>query len=143
MSAPFSLAGLLRLRKVQEDQAAGEYAVATARIRRTSTRVRHVRDELAAATSAPVSAATLHALAAARAAAQSQLADLSHVLAADELSAVRALDGLNSARRAVSALEKLEHRHRVESVTEELRREQIGLDERTVQEWHRRGGSRP
>lgn len=143
MSAAFPLAGLLRLRKVQEDQAVGEFAAASARVRRTSSRLIRTRDDLADTTSTPVDATTLHALVAARAAAQSQLADLSHTLAAERSVAARARDDLDSARRATSALEKLEQRHRIESIAEELRIEQSRLDERTVQEWHRERGSQP
>lgn len=141
MSAAFPLAGLLRLRKVQEDQAAGGFAAANARAQHTRARLVRTRDDLAETTSAPVDTATLHALVAARAAAQSQLADLAHTLAAEHASAAQARAELDAARSATGALEKLEERHRLEATAQELRVEQVQLDERSVQEWHRERGS--
>ena len=90
MNREFSLAGLLRLRQLQQDQAAT--GLARARSRSSSVRVREAaaRRELAATDDPISSSASLRAVAAARSSAHSMLADLqnlTHLAEADEANA--------------------------------------------------------
>ena len=128
----FSLSGLLRLRRLQQNAAGGELLRARSRASELAAQRTHVRDAVLGAGNDSDSIATMHAIAAARASTSSMLADLS-VLEADASRNVEAAVREHAAtRRAVLSLEKLEERHRAEQRTEELRAEQIVLDELAV-----------
>ena len=79
MNRQFSLAGLLRLRQIQQDQAAS--GLARARSRSSSVRAREAsaRRQLSATDEGIDSSASLHAVAASRSASHSMLADLQNL----------------------------------------------------------------
>ncbi|HEY0259154.1 MAG TPA: hypothetical protein VGC18_04820 [Lacisediminihabitans sp.] len=140
MARPFPLAALLRLRQIQRDQAASDFAVADARYRETTARERQARTALGATSAEVVDTSTLIAVAASRAAARSTLAELT------------ALDGVQLERREKTAaefaaarsrsigLEKLEQRHIETVASGELLAEQAALDEVASTGWQRRTG---
>lgn len=130
MTRPYRLAGLLRLRKLEEDQAAADLAVANAARRAALARqadsdghlANHDFDpttQLSAWRSAVAIRASLRSLAVESAAAAS--------LAATEVDQ-REMAWADARRRAVP-LEKLAERHEEAEKVEDLRLEQIALDE--------------
>ncbi|WP_022904189.1 flagellar FliJ family protein, partial [Curtobacterium sp. B8] len=74
-------------------------------------------------------AATLSAVAAARAATRGMLQELDAVVQSRRADADRAQDAYTAARRAALGLEKLEEQHVVAATAEDLRTEQNALDE--------------
>ena len=76
MARSFPLAGLLRLRQVQQDQAAIDLSAANARVVEGTARQRRARSSLGATSSEATSASVLYAVAASRAASRSMLAEL-------------------------------------------------------------------
>lgn len=138
MGREFPLAGLLRLRRLQQDSAAGTLAAANAELRRTAEARKEAYGSLAETPLEAADAATLNAIAAARASSRSMLADL---LAAEELkgAAVNTAQAEFQAARARSVgLEKLETKHSDAVAVEDLRTEQNILDELAGTAWHRR-----
>ena len=108
MGRDFPLAGLLRLRRLQQDSAAGTLAAANADLRRAAEARIEAYGSLAATPLEAADAATLNAIAAARATSRSMLADL---LASEQLkdAAVNTAQAEFQAARARSVgLEKLE-----------------------------------
>lgn len=142
MARAFSLAALLRLRHVQQDQAASDLAAAHARERENSSRQLGARSALSSTRSAATTSAHLYAMAAARASSRSMLADLD-ALGRDNEAAVKSAQAVFDAARAQSVrLEKLENRHTAGVKAEELHAEQTVLDEIASTGWHRgRDGS--
>lgn len=129
MGNSFRLAGLLRFRQAQEDQAAAALARANARRREHADRVGEVRDALSGAPSDPASAAALRASAAARSSARSMLLELqghSESLTEDVAVAQRAVA---VAKKRAASLEKLSEKHVVEQQRLLLHSEQVFLDE--------------
>ncbi|MGO4121301.1 flagellar FliJ family protein [Arthrobacter sp. YAF16] len=137
MNRQFSLAGLLRLRQIQQDQAAS--GLARARSRSTSVRAREAsaRRQLSATDEDIVSSASLRAVAASRAASHSMLADLENLARAAETDEAAAREEFIAARTRSVGLEKLQARHHAEVNTAELRAEQSTLDEISSTIWHR------
>lgn len=136
--ADFRLAGLLRLRKLQEEaaraQVARERASEHAR-RRQDAQVRALLGDSAVEVS---SAETVQSIAAARASSSSMLSELDALIARD-VAAVAEADAAHGAARARTVqLEKLEERHAARTRAEELRAEQNVLDEHAA-----RAASRP
>ena len=130
MTRPYRLAGLLRLRKLEEDQAAADLAVANAARRAALARqadsdgqlANHDFDpttQLSAWRSAVAIRASLRSLAVESAGAAA--------LAATEVNQ-REMAWADARRRAVP-LEKLAERHEEAEKVEDLRLEQIALDE--------------
>jgi len=138
MGKVFPLAGLLRLRRLQQEQAAAELAAANARLRAASARRTRAREALELSTSAVHDSATLGALAAARASSRSMLADLDALRGRYESEAGASERDYNAARLTALPLEKLESRHDEEARAEELRAEQSVLDELAAASWHRK-----
>lgn len=129
MTNAFRLAGLFRLRKLQEDQASATLAQANARRTSHARRLAATRGTLANSASDADSASALAAAAASRAASRSLLLEL-HTLAAKlETEADAAHAALVEAKTAASSLEKLAERHQHESDAAELHAEQGFLDE--------------
>ena len=64
MGRDFPLAGLLRLRRLQQDSAAGSLAAANAKLRQSEQARTEAYDSLAASPLEAADAATLHAIAA-------------------------------------------------------------------------------
>jgi len=137
MSRQFSLAGLLRLRQIQQDQAAS--GLASARSRSNSVRAREAsaRRQLTATDEEIVSSASLRAVAAARSASHSMLADLQNLARIAETDEATAREEFIAARTRSVGLEKLQARHHAEVTTAELRAEQSTLDEISSTMWHR------
>jgi flagellar FliJ protein len=141
MANPFSLAALLRLRRLQQDNAASEVSVSRARAAEVSARRRYAENSLANLMSPNGSSETLRWTAAARAASSSTLGDLGVLEDEWERRMAEARERLEESRKATISLEKLEERHDAAEQKEFLRTEQNALDEistRTVnakQKW--------
>lgn len=137
MSRMFPLAGLLRLRQVQEERAASDLAAANAHARELRARQARMRGALGETSASPTSTTVLYAVAAARASSRSMLAELDaldgeHQPVLDEANEVFA-----QARARSIGLEKLAGRHREQQADEELHAEQAAIDEMASNGWHR------
>ncbi|WP_449408345.1 hypothetical protein [Microbacterium maritypicum] len=137
----FTLSGLLRVRGAQERVAAEDLS------RATSARVHAEAAERSAVTSlAEISeriddSATLLAMAAARAAGRSTLADLQALVEMRRASEGEAKAAHVEARRDLRGLERLAEAHRTAAVREELATEQAILDEVATTRGRRPAGS--
>ncbi|MBD8044724.1 flagellar FliJ family protein [Arthrobacter sp. Sa2BUA2] len=138
MGRDFPLAGLLRLRRLQQDSAAGSLAAANAKLRQSSDARSEAYDALAATPLEAADAATLHAIAAVRASSRSMLADLLAAEALDNTAVHTAQAEFHAARARSVGLEKLETKHSDALAVEDLRTEQAVLDELAGTAWHRR-----
>jgi flagellar FliJ protein len=141
----FPLAGLLRLRGVQERAAAERLSRAQIAARQAEARERHTRAALADSADAAVDVRTLAAIAAARAAARSELADLSALTDAQRGAVDEARQEHAEAKRRTRGLEKLEVAHRERERARELHAEQLALDEigQSLAPTSRPAGGRP
>jgi flagellar FliJ protein len=146
--ALFSLAGLLRLRRLKEDQAAAEVG----RARSRASEIAAERHQLIGALSDRGHDARdvrgIAAISAARASTSTMLADLEGLRRTQEEILARAEAEHRAARRATLSVEKLEERHVVQARADELRVEQGVLDELAGQSRARltaleQGGSDP
>jgi flagellar protein FliJ len=126
---PFSLAGLLRLRRLQEDQAAASLAHARRTVRDTSARIAAAHAELASADAKIATADELWAIAATRSSSASMLAELTELERVQAQEVERRAAAHTDAARAARGIEKLETKHAVAARTEDLRVEQLALDE--------------
>jgi len=131
MARRFPLAGLLRLRHAEQDRAAAALAAANDRVRDAADARFAARRNLAdrEQTQTVTDAATLSALAAARASTRGMLEELDAVARSRQADADGAQGAYNAARRAALGLEKLEGHHAREQAAEDLRAEQAALDE--------------
>lgn len=129
MTAAFRLAGLLRFRKLQEDQASATLARANGKRRTHAVRTAQARGELAETASQAATATALSASAAARAASRSMLHEFSGLAAALDASAHTAQADLVVAKMAASSLAKLAERHEAAAGKATLAEEQRFLDE--------------
>ncbi|MCW4385731.1 flagellar export protein FliJ [Salinibacterium sp. SYSU T00001] len=135
----FSLAGLLRLRQVQQELAAGKVSTARGRLDANAASIERARIALGASSTDITSTATLYAVAAGRASLRSTLADL-EALETTLLAEVQAAaEEFGRARTSAIGLEKLEKKHAEELAAEEIKAEQDALDELTITRWHRDG----
>lgn len=125
----FPLAGLLRVRGVQERVAAEDAARARTEARAAEAAAQHAVSSLSAVSTQIDDPATLRAMAAARAAGQASLADLQTLarLRRDEAATAEAVHV--EARRELKGLERLEGTHRERELETEARTEQDALDE--------------
>jgi flagellar FliJ protein len=130
----FPLAGLLRLRHAEQDRDAASLATANDRVREAAdARIAARRTLEDTGTAMPIQdAATLSAVAAARAATRGMLQELDAVVQNRRVDADRAQDEYTAARRSALGLEKLEEQHGTRMAAEELRTEQTVLDEIAV-----------
>lgn len=142
MSRAFSLAGLLRLRHLQQDQAAGDLAAANALVRAAATRVDETRTALEHLPNSASGSESLSAIAAARASSSSMLTELTALTATAERARVVAQREFDASKAAAVSLEKLEERHVMMTAAEELHAEQAVIDEVASTGWHRRLGGR-
>lgn len=129
---PFSLAGLMRVRHAQQQKAMAELSEANRRVRDVAERRARAEVTLSAAVGTKdvvTDAATLNAVAAARASTRGMLAELDAVAAEHRAQATVAQQEYNASRARSIALEKLEARHLVAAAAADLRDEQIALDE--------------
>ncbi len=131
MTQHFRLAGLLRLRQLEQDQAAGDLAAANGLLAEASERQSKAFAELESTASDATGPATLAAIAASRAAARALLADLDVLEAGRRESAEHARAAFSTARIRSIGLEKLESKHAVREAAEDVRAEQLFLDEIT------------
>lgn len=138
MTRAFPLAGLLRLRRLQEETAAAKLAAANARVQETSRLQAQAYQELAQSSMAATDSTTLYAVAAARASSRAMLADLAALGVRRTAEADTAQAAFHSARADSVGLEKLEARHQVEAAAEDRRTEQTILDELAGSAWQRR-----
>jgi len=129
MARQFPLAGLLRVRRLQEEQAAGGLAEANRRLRDADDARTEAYAALHDLPADAVDRATLTAIAAARASARSMLAELGAVEEARRAEADAAQAQYRAARERAAVLGKLEDRHAGLAAAEELRAEQVVLDE--------------
>lgn len=142
MSRAFSLAGLLRLRHLQQDQAAGDLAQANAQSRAMSARIGEARGALDNLPNDPAGADTFHAIVAARASSRSMLAELAGLDGVAKRAASVAQLEYESRKAASVSLEKLELRHTAVEAEADLHSEQAVIDEIASTGWHRRAGGR-
>jgi len=127
--AVFSLAGLLRLRRLREDQAAAEVGRARSRASELAADRHQLIDSLSDHGHEARDVRGIAAISAARASTSTMLADLEGLRRTQEEIVARAEAEHIAARRATLSVEKLEERHEVEARGEELRTEQALLDE--------------
>lgn len=125
----FPLAGLLRVRGVQERVAAEDAARARTEARAAEAAAQHALTSLGAVSSSIDDPATLRAMAAARAAGQASLADLQVLARLRRGEASTAEAAHVEARRELKGLERLEGTHRAREAEAEARTEQNALDE--------------
>jgi len=129
MSRSFSLAGLLRVRSIQERAAAQELSRAVIEENQTRTRERHLRAALAATDSDAVDVRSLAAMAAARVAGRSMLADLESLAQVQQQAVADAQSTHSDVRREVRGLDRLAAAHVARMQADALRAEQHELDE--------------
>lgn len=129
MSRGFSLAGLLRVRGVQEREAAERLSRAVLDANQTEAHDRRVRAALAGTGSDAVDVRSLAALAAARVAGRSALVDLQLLAERQAATVDEARSAHTQARQEVRGLERMAQAHALRVRAEELRVEQAELDE--------------
>lgn len=129
MGRNFPLAGLLRLRELQESKAAGELAAANNALRGGHTSIRKVQEAAGNTAQYPVDGATMLAVAASRASTSSMLVELTTLVDSLNENAIAAGQEHQRARSEVKALEKLSEKHSMELRIEDLGREQALLDD--------------
>lgn len=137
MTRNFALGGLLRLRRLEQDEAAGGLAAANAGTRESAAREAAARSLLSETTATPGSLGAMHGIAAARASSRSMVAELSAVTAERRRRAEEAQQEYSAARTNTLSLEKLEFRHAETEAQLELQAEQIVLDELAGTAWQR------
>lgn len=140
MSA-FRLAGLLRLRQLQEDNVRAELARTRATELQRRRREQRVRAALGDTAVDVTSAETVQSIAAARASSSSMLGELDALLAGDAAAVAEAAAAHAVARARTVQLEKLADRHAAAARADGLRAEQLGLDEHAARV-RRDGGTR-
>lgn len=129
MTGSFRLAGLLRVRRLQEEAAAERLSRASVAAEQTRAHDRRVRAALSAAGSEAADVRSLAALAASRVAARAMLAELEGVQRLREQELAEAREEHTEARRAVRGLDRMAAAHELRRRAEEERAEQAALDE--------------
>jgi flagellar FliJ protein len=137
MSRAFPLAGLLRLRHAQQDEAGSMLASANARLADATARRARTAAMLAGEPVQVTDTATLLALSAARASTRGMLAELDAMAASRRADVDTAQAAYNAARTRSVGLEKLEAKHTERVQAEDARVEQLVLDEVASTSWHR------
>jgi flagellar FliJ protein len=129
MTQPFSLAGLLRLRRLEEDQAAAVFGAAASRHAGIAARTERALAEVDGLAAEVDSLDVLHTVAAGRAASAARLTELRALSDAAALERTAAEKEFGAARGRTLGLEKLEARHASTVHAAELAAEQVVLDE--------------
>ena len=137
MAKLFPLLGLLRVRTVQQEQAAVVAATAVRHANSVRVRRQAVVDELGRSADTPANPEVMMAIAAARSSSRGMLAELESLIALADADAAAAKASLAEARSKTIPLEKMELRHRNDAFAEDLRIEQNTLDEIATNSWHR------
>ena len=127
--AAFSLASLLRLKRLREDQAAFEVGRARSRASELAAERHQLIDRLSDHGHDARDVRAISAISAARASTSVALADLEALRITSERTLEAAESAHQAARRDTRVLEKLEERHAETVRAEELRAEQAALDE--------------
>lgn len=135
----FPLAGLLRIRKLEEDRARQRLADATSDLQERLDRAGGLHGYLRQTDERTGEGSSLAALAAARSATTGLLALIEVEAAALAQERDRAREELRDARARARALEKLEADHAAQVAAEQLRQEQLLLEEAASTGWARRG----
>lgn len=126
----FRLAGLLRLRKLQEEQAAAELGRAIGTRERALARAEKARRELGGhSVPEAVDVATWRAVVAARSALHQNVVMATAVVTTAEHDVTEREDAWQETRVRMVPLEKLAEKHEQRVTAEDLRAEQIVLDE--------------
>lgn len=141
MTSGFSLAGLLRLRQLQEDLAAASVSAARTREAIGVARSRRIRHELSHSTVDSQDYVSLSSIAASRASTATMLAELGEVDRQNKAEVERAAQRHASAHRTKRGIEKLEERFIEQRDADELRREQLVLDDLSARAWHATRGA--
>ena len=134
--AKFSLAGLLRLRKLEEDLRAAELNSARSREVVGLARTRRIRHSLAEGHEDPTAHASLASIAATRASSATMLSELGEVDRENAEAVQVAAAAHSDAHRKTLGIEKLEARFEDRLRAEELRDEQLLLDDLSSRAWH-------
>lgn len=130
VSRAFRLQGLLNLRQLQEDQAAGRLAAANADLHNVDASLQASRTRLGKCELGNVSSGESLGLAVAiRDGARQKIADNQAKRELAEGVVERAQLAWSGARRKSASLEKLQDRHKLEVFADELHKEQVALDE--------------
>ena len=129
MTVPFPLAGLLRLRRLEQDQAAGHLGAANSRFAALAATEARAAAEAEQLPSEASTSAALQAIAAARASSMSMLTELRGLAAVAGEDRDEAERVFGAARARTVGLEKLEARHAVAAAPAEIAAEQVVLDE--------------
>ncbi|WP_152193580.1 flagellar FliJ family protein [Georgenia subflava] len=129
----FRLAGLLRLRDLQEEQAAAELAERTRRRAAADARAQQAQRLLVGSEIVGGDAAAWRVSVATRAARSAAVADAQAGAAAATAEEVRAQGEWSTARQRSTTLEKLAEKHRTAVTEAENHSEQLTLDELAVQ----------
>lgn len=137
MTRTFSLAGLLRLRRIEQDQAAGTLSTANARSQAIHARKSAARMELQESPTDVSSVKALHMASIARASSRSMLADLIALEAIQEAETTAAQEAFTAARTRTAGLEKLEIKHNAGVAAADMLAEQNALDEISAGARHR------
>jgi flagellar FliJ protein len=137
MARAFPLAGLLRLRQIEKDHAASDLAAANAFRRNADDRQARAIAALHNVSTETTDAASLFALAAARASSRSMLADLAALTERADREAAEAQTAFGEAKSRAVGLEKLETRHNAEITAIDLSTEQAAIDEAATGAWVR------
>jgi flagellar protein FliJ len=138
MGRLFPLAGLLRLRHLQQDRAATDLAAANKRLKENAERRTRARGALAGTATEVANSTALRAAAVARASTRGMLADLEALATERVRERDLAQSAFDAARTRSIGLEKLEDKHVKNLAAEELHSEQKVLDEIASVTWHRR-----
>jgi flagellar FliJ protein len=135
MTNAFPLAGLLRLRKLQEDKSAAALAAARGRAEDVRRRSRRMREVLGADSTTATSIEHVVAIAAARASTSSMLSELEALGRSTDDEEARTLADHQESRRRALTLEKLQEKHDAAAQAERGVEEQRVLDELAVRGW--------
>lgn len=127
--AAFSLAGLLRIRRLKEDRAAYEMQRARSRASELAQERHQLLEALDDHGHDSASVRHIAALSAARASTSSLLADLEALSQTQRRVVADTEEQYRAARRDVRTVEKLEEKHAVQERETDLRDEQKVLDE--------------
>lgn len=144
MVRTFSLAGLLRLRHAEQDIAGADLARSNTRVRdnaHTEKRARRALMEFGGANVTSISTESLRAIAASRLASAVMLHELAAVQEESTADQARAQEAYSAARMKSLGLEKLEAKHDDRVSSEDLRTEQIALDEIASMRSRKDGGA--
>ncbi|GAA1412319.1 MULTISPECIES: flagellar export protein FliJ [Oerskovia] len=135
MSTKFRLAGVLRLRRLEEDTAKARLASAHADLAQTVEEAGGLSAYLESSPDRATTGASLAAIAASRAATSAMFAALEAEARRKSAEVDAAFSGLQGARTARLGLEKLEDRHDQDVARAEGRAEQVTLDEVASSTW--------